>query len=207
MTRYPFVGMLIFLALAVALAAFAPLEKTLGTNARIVYFHGAWVWAAMLAFLAAGLTGMAGLITSGAITSPGRRWHFWSQALGRSGLCFWIAFLPMSLFVMQTNWNGLFLNEPRFRIPLNLAIVGLLLQVGLSFLPDVRWTSLANLAYGIAFFLGMNGVQSVLHPDSPILNSSARNIQAFFAGLLLLITLALFQLVLWWLKRSLPVKG
>jgi len=202
MTRYPFVGMLIFLALSIALAAFAPLEKTLGANARIVYFHGAWVWAAMLAFLAAGITGAAGLITS-----PGRRWHYWSQALGRSGLCFWIAFLPMSLFVMQANWNGLFLNEPRFRIPLNLAIVGLLLQVGLSFLPDVRWTSLANLAYGIAFFVGMNSLQSVLHPDSPILNSSARDIQLFFAGLLLLITLAMFQLALWWLKRSLPVKG
>lgn len=207
MTRYPLIGLLIFLALAVALAAFAPLEKTLGPNARIVYFHGAWVWAAMLAFLAAGLAGAAGLIIREAPASPRRRCHLWSQAFGRSGLCFWIAFLPMSLFVMQANWNGIFLNEPRFRIPLNLAIVGLLLQVGLSFLPDVRWTSLANLAYGIAFFIGMNSVQSVLHPDSPIFNSDARDIQIFFAGLLLLITLAMFQLVLWWFKRSLSVKG
>ncbi len=206
MTRSPFIKLLIFLALAVALTAFAPLEKTLGTNARIVYFHGAWVWAAMLAFLASGLTGAAGLITSVAIATPGQRWHFWSQAFGRSGLCFWVAFLPMSLYVMQANWNGLFLNEPRFRIPLNLAIVGLLLQVGLSFLPDVRWTSLANLVYGIAFFVGMNSVQSVLHPDSPILNSGARDIQLFFAGLFLLIALAMLQLTLWWLKRSLPEK-
>ena len=114
---------IIFLAAALAAAAFAPLEKTLGINARLVYFHGAWVWAALIAFVAAGLVGLAGLVSRRADL------HHWSLALGRTAIVFWLAFLPMSLLVMQANWNGLFLDEPRFRVPLNFAIIGVLLQV------------------------------------------------------------------------------
>ena len=194
MSRSPWLRFGIAIIAAGLVAAFAPLEKTLGVNSRIVYFHGAWVWAAMLALLAAAITGLAGLI--------GRRpvLNEWSRALGRAGLCFWIIFLPMSLFVMQANWNGLYLDEPRFRVPLNLAIVGLLLQVGLSFIPEARWTSLANIAYAAALFASMNAAQAVLHPESPIFNSGARDIQVFFVALLILLVMAAWQLALAWLQ-------
>lgn len=108
----------------------------------------------------------------------------------------------MSLYVMQANWNGLFLDEPRFRIPLNLAIVGLLLQVGLSFFP-VRWTSLANLVYGAALILVMGGVQTVLHPESPIINSEARSIQVFFVILLVGLVIAAWLLAWAWYRWEL----
>jgi hypothetical protein len=161
----------------------APLEKTLGANARLVYFHGAWVWVALLAFGIAGLIGLAGLIRGNL------NLHAWSRALGWSALIFWLGFLPMSLILMQANWNGLFLDEPRFRIPLNLAIVGLLLQLGLLWLPVIPWTSLGNLLFsGIVWFV-MRDLETVLHPDSPILRSDSRNIQLFFVGLVLLLSL------------------
>jgi uncharacterized integral membrane protein len=191
-SRSPLVWFVIYLLAALLVAAFAPLEKTLGVNARIVYLHGAWVWAAMLAFLAAALAGLAGLIRRSAAL------HEWSRALGRTGLFFWICFLPMSLYVMQANWNGLYLDEPRFRVPLNLAIVGVLLQVGLSFIPDARWTSLANMAYAVALFVSLNSVQAVLHPESPIFRSDARDIQVFFLVLLILLALAAWQLARAW---------
>jgi len=94
-----FVGVLL---LAILVAALAPLEKTLGSNARLVYFHGAWVWAAMLAFSGAAVAGAIGLLS--------RRiaWQRTSQAAGRTGLVFWLIFLPMALLVMQLNWNGIF---------------------------------------------------------------------------------------------------
>jgi hypothetical protein len=188
----PLVWFVIYLLAALLVAAFAPLEKTLGVNARIVYLHGAWVWTAMLAFLVAALTGLAGLIRRSAAL------HEWSRTLGRTGLLFWVCFLPMSLYVMQANWNGLYLDEPRFRVPLNLAIVGVLLQVGLSFIPDARWTSLANIAFAAALFVSMNAVQAVLHPESPIFSSDARDIQMFFLVLLILLTLAAWQLARAW---------
>jgi hypothetical protein len=189
------------LGLTILFTFFAPLENTLGANARLVYFHGVWVWVAMLAFGAAALIGLAALISRRTIL------HHWSRALGWTGLFFWITFLGMSLVVMQLNWNGIFVDEPRFRIPLNFAIVGLLLQVGLTFLPDLRWTSLGNLGFGVALLLGMGGVDTVLHPDSPIFNSEARSIQIFFLLLLILQTGVAWLLARWLIKRQQPHTG
>ncbi len=183
------------LAAAILVAAAAPLEKTLGMNARLVYLHGAWVWTALLSFAIAALCGGLALLTRKEAL------HQWSRALGRSGLFFWITFLPMSLAVMQANWNGLFLDEPRFRTPLNLAIVALLLQIGLVFFP-IAWNSLANLAFGISVFVVMNRVETILHPNSPIFNSQARNIQYFFIALWLLLAIAAWQQARFWLQLS-----
>lgn len=173
-SKAPLLWFLLTLVVITLFTLFAPLERTLGINARFVYLHGAWVWSAMIAILSAGVMGLIGLITR----RPSL--HAWSRSLGRTGLLLWVIFLPMSMYVMQANWNGLFLDEPRFRIPLNYAIVGLLLQVGLSFFPSGFWPSLANIIFGAAFLYGMNGLQTVLHPESPIFKSNARSIQLFF---------------------------
>ncbi len=191
-------GWLWLLLTLVAIAvftAFSPLEKTLGINARVVYLHGAWVWAALAGLLGAGLVGLLGLLLRR------ERLHAWSLALGRAGLLMWVLFLPQSLYVMQANWNGLFLDEPRFRIPLNLAVVGLLLQVGLAFFPVGVWTSLGNLAYAVAVLVVMSSVQAILHPESPIFTSGERQIQLFFLGLLILLLALVFQVARLWLKR------
>lgn len=180
-----------FVILAAVTAIFtflAPLEKTLGANARIVYMHGAWVWVAMLAFMASALAGAAALI----VRKPSL--NQWSQGLGWTGLLFWLTFLPMSLYVMQANWNGLFLDEPRFRIPLNLAIVALLLQTGMYVFSRPVWTSAANLIYGIVLFSSMIGVNSILHPDSPIFSSESRTIQIYFAGIFIFLVASALQL-------------
>jgi hypothetical protein len=104
----------------------------------------------------------------------------------------------MSLLVMQANWNGLFLDEPRFRTPLDLAVTGLLLQVGLWLLKDVRWSSLFNLLYLAMLVVFMSRTESILHPDSPIFNSNQRSIQVFFAGLVILLLLAAWQMARGW---------
>ena len=92
------------------LTLLGPEEKSLGANVRIVYLHGAWVLTAEIAFFAAALAGLFGLILHKDI------FHAWSAALGRTGILFWVTYLPLSLFAMQSNWNGLFLAEPRFRL-------------------------------------------------------------------------------------------
>ena len=167
------------LAIAV-ITAIGPAEKTLGTNVRVVYLHGAWVWAALCAFFGAGAAGAIGLITRRETI------HKWSLALGRTGLLFWITYLPLSMWAMQTNWNGLFLAEPRWRMAIIFAVCGLLIQIGITLLEDPIWASAANLVYLIALgFAGFN-VQDVMHPSSPIMDSDATRIQVYFLGLLLL---------------------
>src|SRR5215211_3341151 len=145
------------------LALLGPEEKSLGASVRIVYLHGAWVLAAELAFVAAGLAGLIALITRRSA------FHQWSAALGRTGIFFWITYLPLSLWAMQSNWNGLFLAEPRFRLAAIFAVTGVLLQMGL-WLVNTDWiTSAANLLFIIVLRVIFSTAENVMHPPpSPI---------------------------------------
>jgi hypothetical protein len=182
--------------------AFVPLEKTLGANIRLIYFHGAWVWTGKVAFGAAALAGLGGLVL--------RRWGkpAWaarlpaaSLALGRTGLFFWATYLPMSLLVMQLNWGGLFLDEPRFRVPLTFGIVGLLLHAGFYFLDQPDLVCLGSLGYGVGLWVALREVNNVLHPDSPVYTSESLLIQLFFS-LLLLLSIVLGARIAAWLYRK-----
>jgi hypothetical protein len=165
--------------LAIALLTFlGPEEKSLGLNVRIVYLHGAWVLAAEAAFFAAALAGLLGLVLRREL------FHAWSAALGRTGIVFWVTYLPLSMFAMQSNWNGLFLAEPRFRFAMIFAVTGILLQVGL-WLFNISWlTSLANIAYIITLRVIFASAQNIMHPPpSPIFSSGNYLIIGFFIGL------------------------
>jgi hypothetical protein len=101
---------------------------------------------------------------------------------------------------MQSNWNGLFLAEPRWRLALVFAITGILLQVGLSLVDRPNLTSGINLGYFITLLVALLQTTNVMHPAAPILNSGAWRIQFFFFGLVLLVLLAAWQIARWWYK-------
>lgn len=190
--------LLYFFGTVVAIALmtfFGPQEKSLGPNVRIVYLHGAWVLAAEAAFLAAAIAGLLGLVLRK------DNFHAWSAALGRTGIVFWLTYLPLSLIAMQTNWNGLFLAEPRFRLAIIFAVTGVLLQVGL-WLFNIKWlTSLANIIYFITLRVVFATAQNVMHPPpSPIFNSGLWNIIIFFVVLNILAWIAAYFLTLWFLQ-------
>jgi hypothetical protein len=157
------------------LTLFGPEEKSLGSNVRLVYLHGAWVLTAEIAFLLAALAGLLGLVLRRDI------FHAWSAALGRTGIVFWVTYLPLSMFAMQANWNGLFLAEPRFRLAMTFAVTGILLQIGL-WMMNTKWlTSLANILFIIALRAIFATAENVMHPPpSPIFNSGLWNVIIFF---------------------------
>ncbi len=196
MKKSPTLWFTIILLVIAGYTLLGPAEATLGTNVRVVYLHGAWVWAALAGFIAAGLAGLIGLI-SHRVTL-----HRWSRALGRTGLFFWVTYLPISLWAMQTNWNGLFLAEPRWRVAAVFAIGGLLLQIGLTLVENPTWASGFNLAFVIALFVVLNTTENVMHPPAPMLESDARRIQLFFMGLNVLTLLAAWQVSRWWFARE-----
>ena len=101
---------------------------------------------------------------------------------------------------MQSNWNGLFLAEPRWKLALVFAITGILIQVGLSLANRPVLTSSLNLGYFIALVLGLQQTENVLHPTAPILSSEAWRIQLFFFGLVLLTFFAAWQMARGWYK-------
>ena len=176
----------------VILALFGPEEQSLGSNVKIVYLHGAWVLAAEVAFAAAALVGLLALVLRRG------RLHQWSAALGRTGIVFWLTYLPLSLWAMEANWNGLFLAEPRFRLALTFAVVGTLMQIGL-WLINLDWvTSLANMIFIVALRVVFSTASNVMHPPpSPIFNSGLWNSIIFFVALNLLAWLAAYFLTRW----------
>lgn len=178
------------------LALFGPEEKSLGASVRIVYLHGAWVLAAELAFLAAGLAGLIALLTRRAA------FHNWSAALGRAGIIFWVTYLPLSLWAMQSNWNGLFLSEPRFRLAAIFAVTGVLLQAGL-WLIDMDWlTSLANIIFIIVLRVIFSTAENIMHPPpSPIFSSGNYLIIGFFITLVFLTLVAAYFLTRVFLRK------
>jgi hypothetical protein len=192
--RHTWAWFLITLLAIGILTAIGPAESSLGTHIRIVYLHGAWVWASLIAFLVAGTCATAGLLI--------RRMslHKWSEAFGRTGLVFWITYLPLSLIAMQSTWNGLFLAEPRWRLALVFSVAGILLQAGLTLADNPALTSALNLGFLVALLITLLQTPNVMHPTSPIFNSSAWHIQAYFFGLVCLTLAAVWQMARWWYR-------
>ena len=186
--RSPLLWFALNLLAIAAVTAIGPAEKSLGTNVRVVYLHGAWVWAALICIIAAAVMGIIGLI------SRRQAAHYWSLALGRTGLIFWITYLPLSLWAMQTNWNGLFLSEPRWRVALIFAIGGVVMQIGITLLENPTWASALNVGYVVILAYVLQTTDQVMHPGSPIFGSGAWRIQAYFLLLLVLTLLAAWQL-------------
>ena len=191
-TQWQWLALVLTLGLIVLTAMLVPEERSLGANLRLIMVHGAWVWVGKIVFGAAALAGAAGLL----LRRP--EVHGWSQALAHTGLTFWLTYLPMALLVMQLTWGGLYLDEPRWRVPFTFGVVGLLLQVGL-WLASVPWlSSAANLGFGAALWGSLGGLQNILHPDAPIAQSDSTRIQFFFILLLVFtLVLALQAAFLW----------
>jgi hypothetical protein len=194
--RSPLFWFVLAVLTTAGLVAIGPREASLGENVRIIYLHGAWVLTAEAAFALAALIGLLGIL----FRRP--KAHQWSAALGRTGIIFWIIYLPLSLWAMQTTWNGLFTSEPRFRVGFIYAVVGVLLQVGLSLLSRPVFTSLANVLFFTALWITLRQVSSVLHPPfSPIFSSGVLSLQLFFIGVIFLTMAAAYFLTRWWLQR------
>ncbi len=191
--RSPWFWMVVLFGVLLALMAVAPPERTLGENIRTVYLHGAWVWAALAAFLVAGGVGVAAL----ALRKP--RWHAWSRAWGRTGVLLWVTYLPLSLWAMQTNWNGLYLAEPRWRLGLIYAVTGLLLQVGLAFFP-ASWASAANALYIAALLWSLAHTEQVMHPPSPMLRGGSWAIHLTFVVAVALMLGIAWQIARLWMR-------
>jgi hypothetical protein len=176
--RRDWLVLLFLVASSILLAALAPTDQVLGSGLRIVYLHGTWVWAALLAFAAAALTGLLGLILrkDGLIR--------WSIGLGRSATVFWLISLLLSLAAMQTNWNGLYLAEPRWRVGVRFGVVAVLLQTAGALLRKPRLSGALNILF-FGLLAGVLGVTtSVLHPPSPVFASPSMELRLSFLALL-----------------------
>lgn len=184
------------LSVMAALVVIAPREATLGSNVRLVYVHGAWVWTSLLTFAAAAGSGVLGLI------GRAQKLLRWSHALGIVATFFWVTYLPLSVWTMQANWNGLYLSEPRWRIGLDFAVAALLVQTGALILNRLSLTSTLNTLFFVALVWSLARAEQVMHPPSPIFSAEGSAIPVFFLGMVALCLLAAHQMGRWVLLRD-----
>lgn len=195
--KSPFFWFVLALLTTAGLTALGPQEKSLGDNIRIVYLHAAWVLTAEVALGLAAVIGFLGIL------SRRDRLHRWSAALGCTGVSFWVMYLPLSLWAMQTNWNGLFLGEPRFRVAVIFAATGIVLQIGLALLSRPAFTSLFNVLFFVALRISLSQVGSVMHPpSSPVFNSGNLSLELFYIGITFLTMASAYFMTRWWLQRQ-----
>jgi hypothetical protein len=187
------------LVACLVILCFIPPEKTLGNLIRLIYFHGAWIWSAILLCTIAGVYGLLAIL----FRKP--RFHKNSSAFGWIGLIFLLLYLPMALLVMKLSWGGLFLSEPRWSIPFSITLADLLVQVGVYFIKIPTVSSLANLGIGTILVYNISKIQSVLHPEAPIQASGSISNQVYFY--LLLVCLLIFGILLSRLLFNRPVTG
>jgi hypothetical protein len=157
----------------------------------LVYLHGAWVWSALISFAAAATLGILGLILSRPNIQR------WSLSIGRVGTFLWLTYLPMSMWTMQVNWNGLFLQEPRMRLAIDFALIGLLLQTAIIVLDRPAEGSLLNIAFAGSLGWSLMRTEQIMHPPSPIFSSDVVTIKVYFIGLIGACLFAAWQLARW----------
>ena len=189
------VSLLVLAVAALALAWAAPSDVTLAGTSKVVYLHGALVWTALLTLTAAGVLGCVALAAMLVRRSRVQRTtapHAWTLALGRTGLVFWLAYIPVSMLASRMAWNAVFLAEPRYVTAFRVLAIGVIVQVVIMLFNHPVLSSALHVAQAVALWALLLNTPSVLHPDNPILRSTP-SIQFFFGLIVLACGLAALQ--------------
>jgi hypothetical protein len=182
---------LVILAVAALLLAWAaPNDVTLAGTSKVVYIHGALVWTSLLMLTAAGVVGLAAMAAM--FIKRDNRLHAWTLALGRTGLLFWAAYIPISMLASQMAWNAVFLAEPRYTTSFRVLAIGIIVQVIILLVNCPVISSALHVAQAVILWALLLTTPSILHPDSPILRS-APSIQFFFGLIVLACGVAALQ--------------
>ncbi len=162
---------------AVFLLYLAPEERTLGAGIRAVYVHVAFIWTGLAGLFAAGLLGLALLLTG----QP--RLVAWLPTVGWVGFAFYAAGVAMSAVASKVNWGNIFWQEPRMVVALNNLALTVVVLAANIWLPWPRLRGLLHTLLPLAIVWTTRRAPLVLHPQNPIFSSDAVGIQLAFLGL------------------------
>lgn len=158
----------------------APEENTLGSGIKSVYVHVAFIWSGSLGLLAAGIMG-------GWVLAVGSQTHFsWNRVIASVALALFAVGALLSIVAARINWGDVFWEEPRNRAVLQVLALGVIIQILNGWMSHPRLGGLLYTGLAAFFVYSMATTTLVLHPQSPILSSTARSIQLSFFSLLLI---------------------
>ncbi len=182
------ISLVVLAAVALGLSWAAPSDVTLRSTSKVVYLHGALVWAAIMMLTASGALGLVAL----AISRQRLLLNAWALALGRTGLLFWITTLLVSIVASRMAWNAVFLSEPRYTMMFRVLAVGVIIQVLVLLVNTPLLPGPLHLVQTFVLWALLATTPSVLHPDNPVMHS-VPSIQFFFGLTVLACGLAALQ--------------
>ncbi|MFQ6116178.1 MAG: hypothetical protein ACE5NG_19115 [bacterium] len=177
------------------LVLFGPEEKTLGSGIKVVYIHVASIWAGMIGLFLAGVLGI------GVLIFPNRNLQAWTHTVAGVALASFAVGVGLSIVAAKINWGAAFWNEPRMVASLRFLAVALLVQILNSWLPWYRLRGFLSVSLGTFLMWSILGPPLVLHPKSPIRESSSLAIQLTFLGMFILCCLVVAWFV-WYVRRK-----
>ena len=178
--------MLAGLVLAIGGVAAVPPDAVLGGTTRLVFFHGAVVWTAIINAAAATLLGLAILVRGAPLRATdlldsGRA----VRATPHAGWCllwrlfsfatvFWVLTLALSFPVMQASWGGILWGETRLVMSFQVVFLysaAWALSLLLLMERPLRWLAGVTAAVGAVTTFLVFTTPGTFHPDNPVFRS------------------------------------
>jgi hypothetical protein len=181
----------------------APSEARLGNVVKLVYLHGALVWAGLAAFSLAGGLALAALIS--------RRpfWYRGTQAAGHAALLAWSFYVLSAMIVTGLTWGQLIAwNEPRVRATALILGAAVLLSLVSRAVAHRDFSAFVNLVMGIVPWVVVRQAGVIRHPIDPIGGSESASIQLYYLLIVWTVGGLVLTLVAWlWTRLELKVES
>ncbi|NLF12093.1 MAG: hypothetical protein GX597_09930 [Anaerolineaceae bacterium] len=178
----------------------APAESRLGSVVKLVYVHGALVWAGLLTFSLAGFLGLVALALrlSGPATGRAAPWLRGARSAGLAALVVWIVYVLSSMAVTGLTWGQwIAWGEPRVRATAAILVAALALNVVVRLVDHPDLTALVQVLMGIAPWVVVSRAQAIRHPVDPIGGSTSTSIQGFYLLIVVTVIALALTLVAW----------
>jgi hypothetical protein len=197
------------LALLVLWLLLSPAETRLGNLVKLVYVHGALVWAGLLTFSLAGVLGLVALGSRHLLGAAegAKHWYRGTEATSLAAIIVWIIYAISSMAVTGLTWGQLIAwNEPRVRATGLILVAAIVLFVVARLVDHWDFTALVSVLMGIVSWVVVRQAGVIRHPVDPIGGSGSAAIQGFY--LLIELTVAgLAACLVAWLWIGTELRG
>ncbi len=184
-------------AMSIILVLIVPPEQTLGHIIKVVFVHGALVQTGLFTFAAAGILGIAYLLTQRESA------YNWCCATQKTGVVVWSVYILSSVVVTYLAWGiPVAWNEPRVRISAIIWAACLAFWLLGRLAQSQIFTAIFNLALAIAAWGLVKSVGILRHPFDPIGSSDSPVFKIMYAALGFIMLLMAVQITRWWYMRT-----
>jgi hypothetical protein len=190
---------LCLLGLLGAWLVLAPAEARLGSVVKVVYLHGALVWAGLVTFSLAGGLALVALLTRRLV------WYRGTRAGGQGALLVWLIYVLSAMLVTGLTWGQLIAwGEPRVRATALILVAAVLLALVGWAVNHRDFSAVVNLVMGVLPWIVVRRAGAIRHPEDPIGGSQSASIQLFYMLIVLTVAGLVVILIAWlWIRLEL----